>query len=1250
MFKGGPVKIIKLITKCAASALLVFASVALADDEALLEKVVRGEPRAPVSVTTNKAGNILFDFGLHQFGWLEVDVASTGRYEFVWGELLDRNGSVETNAFYTVKEGNIRCACTLGIFDRTGSTRIPYRPGEDGTEMNAKMIGRFGLVMPFRWLEVVESPFPVTAENIRQVPIYYPYDMKEESFVCDLPELERIHDFCKHTIRATTYTGKFIDGDRERLPYEGDSYITLLSTYAMTSDATLAHAMVDYLASHTTWPTEWKQFFIRMVYEDWMRTGHSELIEKHYELMKDVKSWRHLRREDGLLVTPGQKMVPSPDGGKHRDIVDWGRGYRDGFVFKPVNAVVNALHYRNLRELAEMARAIGKTADAAMFDKEADRTYAAYQKVFFSPATGHYTDGEGTDHETVQANAMALACGVVPNDRIYSVADFITFKGFSCGTYMAQFVLEALYAAGRDDIAFELMTSSAHRGWLAMMAKGATVTMEFWDLTWSEAERVPDMNHAWSTAPLNMISRRILGVTPLEPGFAVASVRPQPGPLNRLSGTVPTVKGGIRIEMTKNGTVWQIGLESPVPCDFEFGDVRRRFPSGSHRFKATLDRDSEVRWPLVTREMKPWVYNWWMASAVDEAGIEHQCRELEEKGFGGFHVIPIYGAKGYEKWYRTLLSDEWIDVWNLAARRAREHDLGIDLTMGSGWCFGGPWVTPELGASSGMKVKRAGPGGQGLMIDPFSAAAMTNHVAQFERWFGKNGTAECPRAFYHDSYEYYGAKPKHGDDPHDAIVACFRVWTDWCRSNGYLTRNEAHGSPVNWLDLYALADIPETEMFGKECRDILISKFASSAAHVKGTKLVSAEACTWIDEHFQERPVEIKRLLDFLFLAGVNHLFYHGCCYSPVEAVWPGWCFYASCQMNPRNPIWREMAALNGYVTRCQSIFQTWSADNDLAIMWNPRNDGEQMTVHDTKWFYNHPIGSLAKRLSAEGYCFDYVSPQMVRTMELSRYAEIIDPEKGDSPVKARKMPFTEPTGLLATRWRKDGNTAYFVVNTGNVARVIRASRSFVVLEPMDGSRRTAKSVCLEGGHSTFVVGADFNVTAGERENSAASFPIAGAWKVSGICGGPKIPAERNLDKLVGWESWDDAFSGTMRYRTTFDGPAITGEGILSLGDVREIARVRLNGFNLGVRFMPPYNFRIPDGVLKSAGNELEVEVTNLGANRIRWNDLNSVNWKYFTDANIVDYGYKPFDASKWPPLPSGMLGPVVVKTVSPVL
>jgi hypothetical protein len=668
-----------------------------------------------------------------------------------------------------------------------------------------------------------------------------------------------------------------------------------------------------------------------------------------------------------------------------------------------------------------------------------------------------------------------------------------------------------------------------------------------------------------------------------------------------------------------------------------------------------------LAWPEPTREMKPWVYNWWMGSAVDSAGLEYQCRELAEKGFGGFHVIPIYGANGpgnrYRAQWKELLSPEWVGAWNIAAWKAETFGLGIDLTMGSGWCFGGPWIDKDHAASSGMKVKRAGLGGAGFMIDPFDPEAMKIHIAAFERFFGKKGSAARPRAFYHDSYEYYGAEPKNGQDIDESQLACFKVWTDWCRENGYLTRNEAHGAPSNWLDFYALADIPETEMFAKGDRDILVSKFASSAAHAKGTKLVSAESCTWIDEHFCERPAEIKAFLDRLFLSGVNHVFYHGCCYSPVDAVWPGWCFYASLEMNPRNPIWREMGALNAYVTRCQSLFQTWTPDNDLAVLWDPKSfrdkhkgKVENMNIHNRSgWFYGEPIGKAAKELYEAGFSFDYVSPRMVESGLAKKYAVVVDPaeyfnadtQRRREMVKgARAMPFDAASGLLATRWRKDGATAYFVVNTGSVARVVSAADEFTAADPLSGAIAKTRAAEILPLHSIFAIGDGFAV---QSANQTTKQPnnVPGPWKVSAVCGGPKLPEPRTLEALSGWETFDEFFSGTMLYRTSFDADAKSANRTISLGEVREIARVRLNGRDLGVKFMSPYDFEIPEGVLKEKGNELEVEVTNLGANRLRWNDLNKVNWKYFTDINMVDINYKKFDASQWNPLPSGLLGPV---------
>ena len=782
-----------------------------------------------------------------------------------------------------------------------------------------------------------------------------------------------------------------------------------------------------------------------------------------------------------------------------------------------------------------------------------------------------------------------------------------------------------------------------------------------------------------------------------------------------------------------------------------------------------------LAWPEPTRDAKPWVYNWWMGSAVDAAGLEYQCKELEQAGFGGFHVIPIYGAKGYEQQWREFLSPAWAEAWSLANSTAARHNLGVDLTMGSGWCFGGPQLTRDQGVRAlcvatnraalprgaqilwegraaaqpsaadhplilahcltGQSVKRAGPGGKGPMMDPFSTDAMDAFIRPYTAFFDQPGVPK-PNHLYHDSYEYFKSgwtpalfdafRAKRGYDLRDHLaelagvgdreavcrVKCdyretlsdliiedvFPRWTAWCRARGIRTRNEAHGAPANLLDFYALADVPETEMFGKGDRSILISKFASSAAHVTGKPLVSSESCTWINEHFNETLGEAKVFLDRLFLAGVNHVFFHGCCYSPVDAVWPGWCFYASLQMNPRNPFWRDVPTLAAYITRCQSVFQTWMPDEDVLVYWpihdlwwNPEGFEQQLTVHRREWFEGQRIGALCQALYDRGYAYDYVSDRMLRqaaegTLKLpARYRVLVVPQcrhmpdataraiaaleaKGlrvvrDDGADARtcaaldaagavRMPFDAASGLLATRFAKDGVRIHFVANQGTSARTITSERSFTVMDPMDGSIRTVISRELPPGHSAFVCGARGaralpvgRSPRDRRQNGGspcARTPVPGPWCLTPVCGGPALPPATNLTSLVAWSTFDPAFCGTMRYATTFDAPAHAVTQI-DLGDVRESARVRLNGVDLGCRILPPYTFDIPAGTLKPRANELEVEVTSLGANRIRWNDLNGVNWKYFTDINIVTIDYKKFDASTWPVRTNGLLGPVAL-------
>ena len=93
---------------------------------------------------------------------------------------------------------------------------------------------------------------------------------------------------------------------------------------------------------------------------------------------------------------------------------------------------------------------------------------------------------------------------------------------------------------------------------------------------------------------------------------------------------------------------------------------------------------------------------------------------------------------------------------------------------------------------------------------------------------------------------------------------------------------------------------------------------------------------------------------------------------------------------------------------------------------------------------------------------------------------------------------------------------------------------------------------------------------------------------------------------------------------------------------------MKLNGRDLGTLFSRPFRLRVGEA-LRPGTNTLEVEVTNLAANRVRDLDRRGVPWKTFHDANVVNIDYKPLDASAWPLRESGLLGPVTLQRLRAV-
>ncbi|OVE74864.1 hypothetical protein BVX97_06135 [bacterium E08(2017)] len=800
-------------------------------------------------------------------------------------------------------------------------------------------------------------------------------------------------------------------------------------------------------------------------------------------------------------------------------------------------------------------------------------------------------------------------------------------------------------------------------------------------------------------------------------------------------------------------------------------------------------------WPEPSVYNRPGCYWWWLGSAVDKENITWNLETLDKAGMGGVTIVPIYGAKGYEDRYIQHLSPEFVDMVSYACSEAERLGMWADMTTGTGWPFGGPMVTDEYCDAkvvykdgklsqkfSGRKVKRAAPGNEGKAVNPYSVSAMEFYLSHFDKPFGGDDV-KWPRAMYHDSFEFNGnwcrelpeeflkrrgydlmqhlpalfgegepeyvarVKADYRETLSDLHLDYMKALVEWSESKGCGTRNQAHGSPSNLLDLYAACSIPETETFSASEFEIpgirrerdnvredrpqpLINRMASSAAHVTGKPLVASESCTWVRNHFRAALSQVKPEIDQLFLNGINHIFFHGTCYSPKDAPWPGWLFYASLEYNPRNAIWRDAPLLNEYITRCQSILQYGEPDNDIVFYWpvhdiwhNTKGMRQQLTVHHAEWLTDSACGKTAAWLKDNGYGFDFISdrqlladlaspykavlvpktkhmplPTMQKLLEISdaggsvifieklpadvsgfrefekRRAELKKMTEGqdDLVVKMRKLRdvlakagvVREPmkdNGLDFIRRKHGEGYHYFVANMS--AKAVDGSvkigvpvASVVIMDPQTGDTGLASVKAgqvylqMKPGETRVLRTFDRKVLEGREwpvlHEIGEPVTVHGKWKVQFIDGGPKLPGDIETKELKSWTEIGDAeakrFAGTARYSLEFDLQGDADEWVIDLGDVRESARVFINGKEAAGLYSSPYNARVGE-YLKKGKNLLEIEVTNLSANRIKDLDVRKVDWKIFRDINFVDHMYRKFDASGWPLTPSGLLGPVTL-------
>ena len=816
-------------------------------------------------------------------------------------------------------------------------------------------------------------------------------------------------------------------------------------------------------------------------------------------------------------------------------------------------------------------------------------------------------------------------------------------------------------------------------------------------------------------------------------------------------------------------------------------------------------------WPPQLPETKAGVRWWWLGSAVDDANLTWSLQTYAKAGIGAVEITPIYGVQGNAQKELPFLSTPWMKALKTTEKAGKENGILVDMTTGTGWPFGGPTTPIDEAACKAVfvidtvingkpsltdvpdkekkyaqlacerrypldkdheqviklyvsrtrqQVKRAAPGGEGLVIDHFDRQAVAHYLDRFDKAFAESATP-WPHSFFNDSYEVYGAnwtptllnefRKRRGyaledhfpellglKDDGNQVLSDYREtlsdmllenfsqqWTQWAHSHGVQTRNQAHGSPANLIDVYASVDVPEIEGFGlsefgikglrtdpgmtkKNFSDVSMLKYASSAAHITGKTLTSSETFTWLTEHFRTSLSQMKPDLDLMFTCGVNHMFFHGTCYSPKDDKWPGWKFYASVDMSPTNSIWHDAPSLMEYIDRSQRFLQMGQPDNDFLVylpvrdMWRQRLgkglDGllMQFDIHSMDKKAPDFIKSILE-IDSLGFDCDYISDKYLLTTSFTngqlqtaagtRYQALIIPGSGNLPeklkehlnvlkaqganiiwgidaqkIQAAAQPERMRTllGLRAIRRTNPLGHHYFIANltSNDVAATVHLAvkaQQALWFNPMDGSIVPADInekgilISLRSGESRILQVYDncisTNVSNPVRnpQGKAESIDLTcNPWTLSFVESAPRVDRLFRLNRLQTWETLDDdsvgITMGTGAY-TTFiklSKQQAKKPWRIELGDVRESARVYINGKYIGCAWAVPFSLSCKDA-LKRGNNEIRIEVTNLPANRIAYLDRIGYKWRKFNEINVVDLNYKKTTYENWTPMPSGL-------------
>jgi hypothetical protein len=515
-------------------------------------------------------------------------------------------------------------------------------------------------------------------------------------------------------------------------------------------------------------------------------------------------------------------------------------------------------------------------------------------------------------------------------------------------------------------------------------------------------------------------------------------------------------------------------------------------PVISHKFS-----DVAARLASPPDDAKPMMRWWWFGPSVVKPELEREILAMKAGGFGGFEIQPVYPmelddpARGVKN--VPYLSPEFLDAVSFANRTARANGLRVDMTLASGWPYGGPHVSvldaasrlrmasAELPAGSisyalpavmngeklvatfvgagsgknvdatqlqliepasivngraaiqassvdrvvvfyvasrtGQQVKRPALGAEGFVLDHLSRKAIDHHLNVVAEPLMKAFGDQPPYAVFSDSLEVYNTdwtddfleefRKRRGYDLKPYLPALYsgqgpdaagarHDWAltqtelvneryltpvnDWAKAHHTQFRSQTYGEPAVSLSSNRLVALPEGE--GPQFREFSFTRLATSAGHLYGRPVISAETWTWLNSPaFSATPLDMKAEADRMLLQGVNLFIGHGWPYTPPGAAEPGYSFYAAAVFNDHNPWWNVMPDVTGYLARMSYLMRQGEPANQVAVFL-PNDDVYAALVPGkvslSAEMHKHVTPKLTEQILDAGQNLDYVDAESV--------------------------------------------------------------------------------------------------------------------------------------------------------------------------------------------------------------------------------------------------------------------------------